>query len=416
MALSNLLSPGWAERRRSATTILEKGPLAALAPGLAQHLVEQGYTLDTVARHVRLLAHLDHWLREQDLAPDQLTAMVLNRFLQWRRGEGCARRSSRRGIAPLLDYLRKRNVVPTWVEVAERSAAERVLALYQRHLIVERGLVGTTVRHYQHYARLFFSQLSEPLRADPSRLSAATVTAVVRSQCRSHSVGWAKNFNTVLRSLLRFMFLERHIPCDLSPCVLPAAGWRQSGLAKALDPQDVARLLANCDPKRRAGRRDRAILMLMARLGLRAGEVAAIELEDFDWRAGTVLIRGKGGRQDRLPLPTDVGEVVVDYLRHGRPTTVSRRVFILAVCPRVGISAETVAGVVRCACARAGLPSIGPHRLRHTVATEMLRGGAPLAEVGQVLRHASTATTAIYAKVDLTSLVTLALPWPEVRA
>ena len=259
-------------------TKLKKGPLAAFAPGLAQHLAGQGYTPDTVGRHVRLLSQLDRWLQEEDLTPDQLTATMIERFVQSRRTEGRAAWPSYRGAAPLLGYLRKLGVVPTPVEVAKNNAVEPVLALYRRYLIVERGLVGTTVRHYQHYAGLFFSQLAEPLRADPARLSAADVTAVVRSQCRSHGVGWAKNFNTVLRSLLRFMFLEGHIPCDLSPSVLPVAGWRQSGLPKALDPQDIVRLVGSCDPKRRAGQRDRAILMLMARLGLRAGEEAVMPI------------------------------------------------------------------------------------------------------------------------------------------
>jgi site-specific recombinase XerD len=154
----------------------------------------------------------------------------------------------------------------------------------------------------------------------------------------------------------------------------------------------------------------------VVRLGLRAGEVAALELDDVDWRAGEMVIRGKGRRLDRLPLPADAGEVIVDYLRHERPPTKSRNVFILAVAPRIGISAKTVSGVMRCACERVGLAPIGPHRLRHTTATEMLRGGASLGEVGQVLRHRQMTTTSIYAKVDLGSLAMLARPWPQVSA
>ncbi len=158
------------------------------------------------------------------------------------------------------------------------------------------------------------------------------------------------------------------------------------------------------------------MLTIVVRLGLRAAAVAALELGEIDWRAGEILVRGKGGRRDLLPLSDDVGEAIVDYLRHERPPTTSRHLFILAVAPRTGISTKTLAGVLRCACERTGVAPIGPHRLRHTAATEMLRGGASLAEVSQVLRHRHLETTSIYAKVDLGSLATLAMPWPEVSA
>lgn len=190
------------------------------------------------------------------------------------------------------------------------------------------------------------------------------------------------------------------------------AGWRAGSLPRAVAAADVARLLASCDRRRRVGRRDYAVLMLLARLGLRAGEVAALQLHDLDWRAGEVVIHGKGGRVDRLPLPWDVGEAVAGYLRRGRPGTVHSRVFVRVHAPQGPLSAQGVQAVVRAACDRAGLARVGAHRLRHSVATEMLRAGAPLVEVGQVLRHRSAATTAIYAKVDRAALRPLALPWP----
>jgi integrase len=201
---------------------------------------------------------------------------------------------------------------------------------------------------------------------------------------------------------------------DLSPSVLSVAAWRYSGLPKSIEDRDVAALVESCARARRSGRRDLAILLLMVRLGLRAGEVAALRLRDLDWRAGDVLVRGKAGRHDRLPLPVDVGEAVVDYLRHERPETTSRSVFILSVAPRTAISAATVAGVAGRACERAGLAPMGPHRFRHTAATAMLRGGASLADVGQVLGHQHQETTSIYAKVDRGSLSMLAMPWPQV--
>lgn len=396
--------------------VQERESLASFAAGLAEDLAGQGYAPDSIARHVRLLRRLEQWLAREGLTPGELTAAEVERFVQARRAGGHVSGRSQRAVAPLLGYLRTVGVVPTRPKPVAATPVEQVVVSYRRYLVEERALVATTVDDYERYARVFVSQLAEPVRTDLARLSAADVTAAVRAQCRARSVGWAKNFTTVLRSLLRFLFLEGYVRADLSPSVLSVAGWRHSGLPKALDPPDAARLLASCASQRRAGRRDRAILTLVVRLGLRAGEVAALELGDIDWRAGELVVRGKGGQRDRLPLPADVGEVIVDYLRHERPPTTSRSVFILAVAPRTGISTKTVGGLVRCAAERAGLAPIGPHRLRHTAATEMLRAGASLAEVGQVLRHERSATTSIYAKVDLGSLRALAMPWPQVSA
>jgi len=190
------------------------------------------------------------------------------------------------------------------------------------------------------------------------------------------------------------------------------AGWRGSSLPRALGRDDVARLLVSCDRGTAVGRRDYAILTLLVRLGLRAGEVAALELQDIDWRRGEIVIRGKGRRQERLPLPVDVGKAVVDYLRSGGRHGGCAQLFMRVRAPHHGLGSDAVQAVVRHAAERASLPAMGAHRLRHTAATEMLRAGAPLPEIGQVLRHRSLRTTAIYAKVDRTALRTLALPWP----
>jgi integrase/recombinase XerD len=397
-------------------TVAHREPLASLGSGLSEELAGQGYTPDCIARHARFLHRLDEWMAGEGLVAGELNAAEVGRFVQARRDSGSARWPSLRGAGPVLNYLRRAGVLSMPPAPVGATSVERVVASYRRWLVEERSLAASTVEDYERYVRVFLSQLTEPVRDDLSRLSAAEVVAAVRSVCRSRRVGWAKNFNTVLRSLLRFLFLNGDVGRDLSPSVLSVAGWRRGGLPKALDPQVVARLLASCASQRRAGRRDLAILTLAVRLGLRAGEMAALELGDVDWRAGEIVVRGKAGRLDRLPLPNDVGEAIVDYLRHERPPTKSRGLFILAVAPRTGISTKTVAGVVRCACERAGVKPVGPHRLRHTAATEMLRGGASLAEVGQVLRHQRIETTSIYAKVDLRSLATLAMPWPPVSA
>jgi len=218
---------------------------------------------------------------------------------------------------------------------------------------------------------------------------------------------------TTLRSLLGFLHVEGMITRPLAAAVPSVAARRLMGLPKGLEPDQVTRLLASCDRRTRFGRRDFAILTILVRLGLRVGEVAALELDDIDWRAGEIVIHGKGKRVERLPLPTDVGEAVVAYLRHARPKSAEgRTVFVRLLAPHRTLSASAVTAVVAAAAKRAGLGPIYGHRLRHTVATELLRAGASLPEIGQLLRHRCALSTAIYAKVDREALREIARPWP----
>jgi integrase/recombinase XerD len=292
------------------------------------------------------------------------------------------------------------------------TTVDRLVDAYRRYLVDERGLVAGTVRLRERVARLFLSGLSEPVEEHLSRLDGAEVAAFVLRECPGRSVSAARTVVSGTRSLLRFLYLEGHLPRRLDAGVPGTAGWSMTALPRAVDPQLAARLIASCDPGTAAGRRDRAIVVLLARLGLRGQEVADLELGDIDWRAGEVVIRGKGHSRDRLPLPADVGEAVAGYLREARPPSASRRLFLSARAPRAPLSASAVRSVVRDACRRAGLPRIGAHRLRHMTGTEMLRAGASLAEVGQVLRQRSALVTSNYARVDRTALRTLARRWP----
>jgi len=248
-------------------------------------------------------------------------------------------------------------------------------------------------------------------------LSAAEVTAFVVARCPGQARGSAKLTVTALRSLLGFMHVDGLISRSLVGAVPSAASWRLSGLPRALEPEQVGRLLDSCDRSAKAGRRDFAILTILVRLGLRAGEVAGLGLDDIDWRAGELVVLGKGRRAERLPLPVDVGEAVTGYLRDGRPSSAQdRALFVRVKAPHRGLTTGGVTQVVVSAARRAGLGQIHAHRLRHTAATLMLRAGAPLEEIGQVLRHRATLTTAIYAKVDRDALRTLARPWPGARS
>ena len=313
------------------------------------------------------------------------------------------------GLAPLAAFLRGVGVVPAAERAAPAGAADVLLGRYRAYLEAERGLAAGTVRYCTDEARVFLAGREGRLAG----LDAAEVSGFVAAQCRRRSTGSAKILVTALRSLLRFLVVEGVVAPGLQDAVPAVAGWRGGGLPKALPDGQIAALLAACDQETATGRRDFAVLTLLARLGLRACEASALELGDIDWRAGTVTVRGKGRREEQLPLPADAGEALAGYLHSGRPAGgASRRVFLVSRAPGGGLSAGAVIAIVRRACVRAGLPEAGAHRLRHTAATGMLRAGAPLAEIGQVLRHRSAATTAIYAKVDHGALTQLALPWP----
>jgi integrase/recombinase XerD len=312
-----------------------------------------------------------------------------------------------------LEYLRELGAAPPPAPVVPEGPLEELLADYRRYLLVERGLSEHTVLDvYGPVARLFLAGREGPDGLALERLSAADVSRFLAAECPKRSVSGARDLASALRSLLRFLHVAGLIELPLVWAVPSVANRRDRSLPRGLEPAAVKRLLASCDRRRTVGRRDYAILLLLARLGLRRGEVAAIRLEDVDWRAGELLIRGKGNRHDVLPLPVDVGEAIVAYLRR-RPRCDSRALFLRMTAPLQGLNRSTIGWIVREACTRAELPRVGAHRLRHTAATEMLRRGGSLSEIAQVLRHSELKTTAQYAKVDRNRLRALARPWPS---
>jgi site-specific recombinase XerD len=402
------MEPGGHER----TLALVEGPLASFAVGFVAWLVERGYRPRSVRVQLRLLADLSGWLSDERLEPPELTGDDAARFLSGRR-ERVVDLTGARALGPLLGYLRELGVVPQRLGSAD-TPVERLLADYRDYLGRERGLAAGSVDGLERVARLLLIERSEPLEEALRRLDAGEVTAFVMAQCSSGRLGTgaSKALAGGLRSLLRFLHLAGWTPVGLADAVPSVASWRLASLPRGLETGQVARLLDSCDRATGIGRRDVAILTLLSRLGLRAGEVAALGLDDIDWRAGELTIRGKGSTIERLPLPHDAGEALVAYLRDGRPSTDLRLVFLPARAPVIGLSSMAITAVVRCACDRAGIDRVGAHRLRHTIATELLAAGAPLAQIAPILRHASVSTTAIYAKVDRLALRALARPWP----
>jgi integrase/recombinase XerD len=385
------------------------GPLARFADGFRVDLIERGYSLWRSQEQLYLLAHVSRWMEAGELELAGLTPATLERYFVWRHRQGYRKSLSPLSLRRLLGYLDGLGVLPADDSVP--SPVDRLLAEFRRYLLRERGVAARTVGLYEPVARLFLSGRSEPLVEELARLSGGEVNTFVLREARQRSARSAEMMVCALRALLRFLYAQGMIAEPLAAAV-PSVACRREDLPRGIAAGQVRMLLDSCDRSTPVGRRDYAIVLLLSRLGLRCGEVAGLDLEDVDWRASELLIRGKGSRIDRLPLSSDLGEALADYLRHGRPRGFGRAVFLHAHAPLTRLSPGNVSDIVVRACKRAGIARIGAHRLRHTVASELLSRGAGLVEIGQVLRHQDLRTTALYAKVDRQALSRLALPWP----
>jgi site-specific recombinase XerD len=388
------------------------GRMGPYVAGFQAWLLELSYTPGSVRNALKMVGQLGRWMASADVEASQLNEASIEAFRGALRAGGVRRVPGVRAFRPLLDYLSRQGVLASQVGAAP-TPVDELVADYRAWLTVERGLAAATVVRYETLARRFLQQRAAQ---DGSRfvetLTAADVIAFLLRESARVSVGAAKGRVTELRSLLRFLYLKGLTPVGLASAVPPVAGWHDTGIPAGLAATQIQRLLDSCDRTDQSGIRDFAILMLVARLGLRSAEVARLELGDIDWRAGEILVRGKARRRDRLPLPCDVGEALTAYLCQARPAVAIRQVFLARRAPMRAIRPDLVSDVTRRACDRAGLSRVGAHRLRHALATEMLRRGATLVEVSQVLRHRDLATTAIYAKVDLGALRHVAQPWP----
>lgn len=292
---------------------------------------------------------------------------------------------------------------------------EKVLAGYRSYQLRERGLSVSTADCYERRARRFLADRAELDGLGLDQLTAAEVTGFLARECSLRGTGETQLLVAAMRSLLRYLHATGLISAPLAWAVPAVANLKGRLLPRSLGSAVVTALLASCDRRRTMGRRNYAILLLLARLGLRASEVAQACLDDINWRAGEIVIHGKGGREDVLPLPVDVGEALTSYLQRRPPAPDRcRTLFLTAITPVGPMSRYAISAVVRDACWRVGIQRCGAHRLRHTLASQMLAAGASLDEIGQVLRHRERRTTAVYARVDRATLRGLALPWPEV--
>jgi len=392
----------------------EVGPVGPHVQSFAALVSQQGYCRLVGWRKVRLVAAFSQWLGRRHVPLNELNERHVTAFLSDRGkriGDHCGNGKT---LALLLHHLRRANLVATSPGSSPAGRSDLRTTDFEKFLLGERSLVPCTAGRYVRIVRRFLSQSFPDGKIHLKRLRTPDVTDFIVHDAPSHAGSTVQATASALRIFLRFLFQKGRILTNLAAAV-PAVPRRRPKLPWYLEPQEVEQVLESCDRRRKMGRRDYAILLLLARLGLRAGEVAHLTLDEIDWRAGELLIRGKGARVDRLPLPHDVGQAVADYLQKGRPACSSRCLFIKCMAPLEGFTRRGSIGcVVRAALRRAHLnpPHKGAHILRHSLATGMLRNGATLGEIGQVLRHQQPQTTEIYAKVDFNALRTLALPWP----
>lgn len=378
-------------------------------------LAQQGYARASGWNKIRLVAALSRWMVQKSLRLKDLNEQRIVMFLQWRRKRIAPHSGDKCTLALLLRHLRQKDVIPppTPPALGQIDVLERE---YGRFLRQERGFMSSSVGQYLAVARRFLWHRFRDGKIRVQELHTKDVTDFILKDASNRSRRSAQLMTSVLRSFLNDLFQEGRNDSNLAMAIPATAGGRLSELPRYLEPAQVEKLLRSCDRRQNIGRRDYAILLLLARLGLRAGEVARLNLEDIDWTAGQLCVRGKGERVDRMPLLEDVGKAVADYLQRGRPACLTRRVFIRAKPPHDGFAdpPNSISGAVNRALKRAGLnpPNRGAHLLRHSLATNLLRNGASLAQIGQVLRHQQIQTTEIYAKVDLNALRALAQPWP----
>lgn len=401
---------------RSTNSRLHEGPLGRYVDGYADRLLAHGYCRKAARSQLRCVAEFGRWLKRRKFTAEDVDSAAIDGFLSvYHRRRRRATQGDRATLRRLHGLLIDRGIVRCDERRMPMNAVSRVEHDFDHYLTEERGLSSSTRDIYHEFVHRFLEeQVGQGLlRLD--RLSAAEVTGFVQRHATDFGSAHVRLLPTALRSFLRYLLFRGVITQDLSGCVPAVANWSCAPLPKSLAPGEVAKVLKCCTRDTPVGRRDYAILLLLARLGLRGGEVAGLALEDIDWESGRLRLRSKCKRFDELPLPADVGEAIADYLAHGRPPSTSRRVFLRARAPYVGFcSTCAICDVVDRALTGAGVASArrGGHLFRHSLATAMLQGGASLTEIGQLLRHRNPDTTQIYAKVDVAALRRLAIPWP----
>lgn len=377
------------------------------------------YSRFTLRKKRWVIAAFAQWVRSEKLATDVLDDSDIDAFVSYLAPARTYTVSFARSTLRLLFkyLLAQAKVVPPAVSISADSRTEELLRCYVHYLHTDRGLTESSVGVHVPFVREFLAEQAAGINANAADVfNAPAIRRFLLDRARNRSSEYSRLLAVSLRSLCRFLFIHGDTPFDLSVCVPTVRRWRQAEVPSVFTHEEVERILATADLSTSRGRRDRAILLLLARLGLRPKEIVLLELDDLHWRAGEITIHGKGQSLQRLPLLPDIGEALTLYLREDRRTCASRRVFLRQIAPCGGLVGPAAIGdIVRLAFARAGIERASrgaANLLRHSLATQMLHQGASLAQIAEVLRHRKENTTAIYAKVSCEALRTVARPWP----
>jgi site-specific recombinase XerD len=391
------------------------GPLACYLDGFLRTLIERGYTVATATAKIRFIRRLNQWLERRRLGVEKLNEAIVEDYTSYRKKNNYKDEDGPPTFRQFLSFLRNEGVIAAPTPALENSPFRKIERGFARHLYEERGLAKDTVhKNYLPTIRRFLVDRFTDGEVTFQSLCPQDISTFLIRHAHTMSPGRAQIMTTALRGFFRFLLKRGDISTDLAGAVPTVANWRLSGLPKYLEPEQVEQILRSCDRSSVIGKRDYAVLLLLSRLGLRAGEIVHLALDDIFWDVGELLVRGKSAREERLPLPDDVGYALATYLRYSRPRCPSRKVFIRNRAPRQGFADSAAIGnILKRALVRAGIDVgfKGAHLLRHTLATNMLRGGATFSEIGEILRHQLPCTTEIYAKVDLTALRSIAQPW-----
>lgn len=391
------------------------GPLDPFLASYAECIRGMGFQASPQKHQLWHVRRLSQWMDKRRIAVESLSEEVFVTYLAGLRRAGYVKDGRAATLRRFLAHLRQIGIVGPAQPSRDDSPIGVIQLRYETYLTVERGLSARSLINYVPFVRRF---LVERFGSGPVCLmdiAARDVSQFVLRHASKMARRRASVMTTALRSFFRFLLQAGAIERDLAACVPRLANWRLATLPKYIAAEDVQRVIDACDRRTGTGHRDRAILLLLARLGLRAGEVTRLDLDDIDWRAGEIQIRGKTTTHDRFPLSQEVGEAIATYVRCDRPTCSTRSVFVRVPAPRRGLTVSMVSTIVKQALKRSGVrsPTWGSHLLRHSLATTLLGSGATLAQIGDVLRHRSVQTTEIYAKVDLQGLRSIARCWIE---
>jgi site-specific recombinase XerD len=394
---------------------LEQGPLASISMAYAALLSQEGFTRQYARLQLRFLADLNQWLLQHRLEIIDLSEATLHLYLHSRHERFRPRRDDQSILRRLLQLLHTQDLLPKEAPASPANPCQGVEDAFDRYLAQERGLSMATRINYRPFVHRFLSAQFGGKPVCFAHLNAEVVIRFIQDQAPGLSPKLAGLMVSALRSFFRYLRYRGDIAIDLAACVPPIANWQFSSLPRFLQSHQIQQVLSQCDRRTARGRRDYAILLLLARLGLRACEIVSLTLDDIHWQTGEITIKGKGKRTAQLPLPPDVGRAIADYLKKDRPACSARHVFIRMRAPRRGFAnSEAISTIVSRSLKRAGIdsPHTGAHLFRHTLATQMLGQGASLGDIALLLRHRSLNTTTLYAKVDLVALRALAQPWP----